>query len=480
MTSDGPAVERLREYLRTLKPEARAMLVAELERSVLRGDEAAGSELILQELRRAIRVARQPVPRIGDAARLFFVPVEPFLIDDGADHKRLGRIARVSLEPIWDWMGRDLMPAEAKALSEDISRALSDDDRVKAEQLTRALHDRAILRIREAMAAVSGDDRARRRLAVQVGTPRAFEDLGTLAGILASRDVFADLGRRLPNHMRVFEREQIDAVESLLDAATAQKTAATAPAGKSDVFLYGIILVMGRLASPWQLIRIATRAADSDDIARIAETPYAVAVTLVIGEVECAVSDLRAELKARRPVTSLLKNIHDAARGLRSEIDLSGESQWSRQLTAIRTEVSNVLKAEIESTPGRVRRLLRPRPAKDIAAGSLLDATDVSEAEMLVEFVGACRTYANELAVNEVTMRSYSELQHYLESGTKVLLDALRHAGDADRPFRQSQVDAAIRFCRVVFGTDYAGLLAKAAEIAVQAATAERKSSVRA
>jgi hypothetical protein len=102
---------------------------------------------------------------------------------------------------------------------------------------------------------------------------------------------------------------------------------------------------------------------------------------------------------------------------------------------------------------------------------------DVSEAEMLVEFVGACRTYANELAVNEATVRSYSELKHYLESGTKVLLDSLRQAGDADRPFRQSQMDAAIRFCSIVFGADYAGFLAKAAEIAVQSAIAEPKSA---
>jgi len=196
----------------------------------------------------------------------------------------------------------------------------------------------------------------------------------------------------------------------------------------------------------------------------------------VIGEVEYMVSDLRAELKAHRPVTALLKNIHDAARGLRSEIDLSDDSPWSRRLTSIRTEVSNMLKTEIELTPGRVRRLLRPRPAKEIAPGSLLDATDVTEAEILVEFVGACRNYAGELAVNEATMRSYSELQHYLESATKVLLDALRHASDADRPFRQSQVDAAIRFCRTVFGADYAGLLAKAAEIAVQAGSADGKS----
>lgn len=476
MTSDGQAVERLRDYLRTLKPEARAMLVAELERGVLRGEESAGGELILQELRRAIRMAGQPVTRIGDAARLFFAPVEPFLIDDSADHKRAGRLSRLSLEPIWEWIRRDLIPAEVKALSEDINRALLADDRVKAEQLTRALHDRAILRIRDAIASVSGDDKARRRLAVQVGTPCALEDLATLTAILANRDVLGELARRLPSNLRTFERDQTDAVKSLLEAAAVQKTQTGAPVAKADVFLYGFVLIMGRLAAPWQLIRIATRAAETDVAARIAETPYATAVTIVLGEIECMVNDLRGELKARRPVTSLLKNIHDAARGLRTEIDLSGDSPWSRQLTAIRTEVSNVLKAEIESAPGRVRRLLRPRPAKDIVAGSQLDATDVSEAELLVEFVGACRTYAHELAVNEMTMRSYTELQNYLETGTKVLLDALRQAGDADRPFRQSQMDAAIRFCRSVFGADYAALLAKAAEIAIQTANFERKS----
>ena len=39
-----------------------------------------------------------------------------------------------------------------------------------------------------------------------------------------------------------------------------------------------------------------------------------------------------------------------------------------------------------------------------------------------------------------------------LDSGTRALLDGLRHAGDDDRAFRQSQVDAAVRFCAKVFG----------------------------
>ena len=135
-----------------------------------------------------------------------------------------------------------------------------------------------------------------------------------------------------------------------------------------------------------------------------------------------------------------------------------------------------MLKPEIDATPGRVRRLLRPPPAKEIHPGSTVDSIDVDDVQARVEFVSACRNYAGELALSEVTLRAYSELTQYLETGTKVLLDALRHAGTGERAFRQSQVEAAIRLCRSLFGIDYAEALAKAADVAVQAATAERKS----
>ena len=99
MAGDGKSVERLRQYLRELKPAARSILIGELERSVLRGDEATGASpvlgasLVLQELRALLREQREGAQRIGSAARLFVAPVEPFLVDDVADHKHPGRIA---------------------------------------------------------------------------------------------------------------------------------------------------------------------------------------------------------------------------------------------------------------------------------------------------------------------------------------------------------------------------------------------------
>ena len=446
------------------------MLIAELERGLLRGEEVAGAELVLQELRRAVRSSGLSAERIGSPARQFFQPLEPFLVDDALDHKHHGRIARAALDPIWAWLVRDVVPAAAKAYADDVTGALIVADTARADILTRAFQDRAAEAIAAAFTAVQSDERARRKLAAQIGTPRAFDDVQSVLSVLQMRDAIAAFSARLPTQIRNLTDDQIAAIRATLDAAGARDR---------RIFLFGLLVLMSRLALPSQLTRLATAAAESDKAARVAESPYGVAVTIVLDELERMARELREELKSGRgvAVTSLLKSIHDGVRGLRTEMDLPVDTAWGRQLAAIRAEISGLLKAEIESVPARVRRLLRPRAAKDIPTGAVLDAEDVAEAETMIAFVAACRNYASELAVNEITMRVFSELQQYLDTGSQALLDGLRHAASADRPFRQSQVDAAVRFCGRIFGQDYASALAKAAEVA---ANAERKAAAKA
>lgn len=436
------------------------MLIGELERGLLRGEETAGAELVLQELRRSARETGRPSQRIGSLARLFFQPLEPFLVDDAATHKHPGRIARVALEPIWEWISRDLLPGEAKSVSGEVSRAYAENDTARAELLARGFQDRVAQRMQEALAAADTDDKAKRRLAVQVSTPRAFEDLQAVLGILKLREPLSVLSKRIPSHIKSLDESMRDDIKALLDSP------AIVP---PDMFLPALLVVMSRLATPWQLIRFATKAAGSDLAARVAETPYAIAVSIVLAEIERMVGELRLELRSGRgvAVSALLKTIHDAVRGVRTEMDLSVDSTWGKQLAAVRAEISDLLKSEIESMPGRVRRMLRPRPAQEIAFEATLNADDVAETESLVEFVGTCRNYAGELAISEMTQRAYTELQQYLEVSTQVLMGALRQANDTDRKFRRSQFDAAVRFCAKVFGAEYAAQLAKAGEVAL-------------
>jgi hypothetical protein len=455
-------IDRLRQYLSELSPQARTLLIGEFERSLIGGDEAAGTDLVLSQLRDIVREQREGGPRIGHCARLFFKPLEPFLVDDRADHSHPGRIARGSLETLWTWLRRDLLPDEAKALADEVTEALLASDVARAEELTRVFQDKAAAAIEASLAASADDEKFRRRLQAQVGTGRAGEDAKTLKCVLAGRVRLAALSGRLPLRITNLANRELDEFKGLIEEASAEN---------GELFLYALLMVMSRLAAPWQIVRLGIKAAGSDVAARVAETHYGVTVTIVLAELERLVSELRTDLRSGRGVAvgALLKAIHDTARGLRTELDLPVDSTWGRALAAQRAQTADLLRSEIESMPGRVRRLLRARPSAEIRANSSLDPDDVAETEALVGFVGNCRYFAGELALNEVTQRTFSAVQQYLDSATRALLDGLRHAGEADRNFRQSQVDAAVRFCALVFGKDYAALLAKAAEVATAA-----------
>jgi len=460
MANNGLPVDRLRDYLRELKPEARALLMAELERGRLRGEELPAIGLILQELREAAPHGRALPSRIGDPQRLFFAPLEPFLIDDRSGRKHPGRIARMSLEPIWRWLSTDVMPAKTSAYEEETKWHILAGDTGKAEAQARALQDQAIAHVEAALAAFHGDVKGRRRLAGRIGTPNALEELNDVLALFKARDALGAIAARLAPHIGNLADEQLENVHALLDSEAIRS---------HDLGLYALLMVMSRLGARWHLIRLAVRNAETDVASRIAQTPAALAITLVLDDVELHATQLREALDERDldSVVALVKEIHDAARGLRTELDLSGDQPWGRQLAAVRADVSAMLEEQIVTVPGRVHRLLRPR-ARGEGAG--LDDRDIAEVEALIDLVNACRTYAAELAINEVTLRVQSQLQHYLDTGMPALLDGLRQAGPGEGAFRQAQVDAAVRFAAKIFGADYAAVLVKAADVAAHGA----------
>jgi hypothetical protein len=457
MAGGGTTVERLRQYLREVAPSARSMLIAELERNLLRGDESAGAHFMLQELRAIVREQHETAPRIGNSARLFFQSLEPFLVDDAADHRHPGRIARAALESLWTWIRRDLLPEEAKVLTEAVSEALLANDNARAAQLMRAFQDRVGGAIEAGFCADAADDGSGRRLLAQIGTPRAAEDATVLLRALKYRDAIAAFASRIPLQILNLADNQLADTKALIDAAAANE---------NDILLPALLTVMSRLSATWQLIRLAVCAADSNIAARVAETPYAVTVEIALAEVDRLVGELGNGLHSGQGVAigMQLKTIHDAMLGLRKELALPVDSGWGRRLAAQRVQLSDLIRTQVEVMPDRVQHLLRPRPSTEIRPDSELDVDDVAATATLIEFVGNCRQFAGEPVTGELAQRAFVELRQYLDGATGALLDGFRHAGTADRRFRQSQVNAAARFCAVVFGKAYAAPLFKATE----------------
>jgi hypothetical protein len=459
------STERLRDYLAQLPPRSQALLMREFERAVERGEDAATANFVLEQLRKIVRGNDDDArPRTDNPTRLLFRPLEPFLIESGVAI-RPGQIRRASLLQLWQWLAREATPALVSEFETALARGPESGTSPEIEAIARKLQHAAAEAIQAVVKPEPGVDN--RRALSRIGPPDVVEDLSSIAFVLQAREAVETLNSRLPSYLRVFNDTQISALMSAINVPSLQSP---------QLLPFALSLVIQRLAEPWQIIRMAIRMAASDDEMRVAATPYGVAVTIALHDLSCLAATLRADIKRGRfgEVAEHLKTLHDGVRGLRTELDLRNDSTWGRQLASIRADISSALQSEIDSVPGRVRRLLRQRTDKDIAAAAPINPSDVDETTALIEFVAVCRTYASELAINEVTMRTYSDLQHYVEQSTEALVQSLRGSDVKGRAYRQMQVAAAIRFCDVLFGADYASLMSRAAENAV---TGERKSS---
>jgi hypothetical protein len=460
------SIERLREYLVRLPPQSQALLMREFERAIERGEDTTVANFVLEQLRKIVRGSDEEArPRTDDPARLLFRPLEPFLVDSNFPI-RPGQIRRASLVPVWQWLIREGAPEQVREFEATLARVGETGTTSALESAIRKLQLATADAIFKIAAPMAGGGDKQRALA-RIGPPAVIEDLLPIGSVLQAREALDTLNGRLPSFLRVFAESQIASIGPSLNVASLQTP---------QLLPFALSLVMQRLSAPWQIIRLAIKMAASDDEIRVAATSYGIAVSIALHDLSCLAASLRADIRRGQfdNVGEHLKALHDGVRGLRTELDIRNDSTWGRQLTSLRADISNALQSEIDSVPGRVRRLLRQRADKDIPAGARLDASEVDETAALIDFVAICRTYASELAINEVTLRTYSDLQHYVEHATEALVQSLRGGDNKARAYRQTQVAAAIRFCDVLFGHDYASLMSRAAENAV---TGERKPS---
>ena len=422
------------------------MLMREFERSLERGEDATVANFVLGQLRTMIRAVESDfAPRFNDSQRLLFRPLEPFLAEAHASVGP-GQIRRNSLPPVWTWLARDGAPDAARALAEALER--SDDPDA-------AVHKFRPIAIAAITALLAEPDQ--RRAMARIGPASAIEDLPAIGAVLQNSDALALFAGKIPSRFRVLGDAQIAVVTSALALQT------------PPMIPFALRLVMQRLPASWELVRLAVHAAATDDGQRVAAHPFGVAVPMAIENLSQIAARLRDDIRRGQldHACDHVKAVHDGVRVLRTELDIRNDTAWGRSMAMLRVDASGALKSAIDNVPGRVRRLLRQRPDKDVTPTTRLDPTEIDETAALIDFVAVCRSYASELAINEVTLRTFSDLQSYVETSTEALVESLRTCEMGVRSLREQQARAAIRFCEVLFGHDYAVLMSRSADNAL-------------
>jgi len=349
-----PEPDRIQDFLRRLTPLSRNNLLIELERLEACDAAVPGSATVVEKLRMEFRKDGQTHNRLDNPARYFFAPLEPLLVDGAPEHANSGRILRGSISPVWEWISRNLLPTMTRDYVNAMNRLIAADNQREAGRVVSTFQTKVVKSLEGTLSAPDSAALARTKLAIYTASQAAYDDATKMLSVLRARDVLAKLGDALPAKIGKFDDAQVAKISALLDGVR-KTNAETVP--------FALALVATRLKTPWHLIRLATKAAPSKNVADVAATPYAAVVSMVLDRLEDSRSVLRIALRNNRVLVAkeILTEIYDAEYALQVRIDRFDESDWGKRLQILMSAISALVEAEVSRFPDNVDHILASR-----------------------------------------------------------------------------------------------------------------------
>ena len=347
-------IDRLWEFLQKLTPLSRNCLLSELERLELCGIDMPGSADIQAKLRAEFRKDGSAQTRATSPSRYFFAPLELLLIDGAPEHANSGRISRSTLTPIWEWICRDLLPTMARDYVKAVSDQVTANKPREALKIAAAFQIKVIKVLENTLASPKSTEQARAKLGQYTASRTAFDDVVKMLRVLRARDALAKFNDGLPEKITKFDDVQVAKIGALLD---------TFKKANAEAIPFALALVARRLKTYWQLVRLATKAAASKNAADVAATPYAIAVSMVLDELDDKRLELRTALKHERVLIAraLLASIYDTEYALKVRIDQIEQSEWGIRLQQSMDAIAALVAAEVNRFPENVGHILGSR-----------------------------------------------------------------------------------------------------------------------
>ncbi|GAB4516526.1 MAG: hypothetical protein Tsb0019_15990 [Roseibium sp.] len=465
MTYSDQLEAKLKTYLSSLNPKAVEALVRNLERAKTRKDADPHLQFILAA---AVGLLRKPKPagadlpggeqRRSQIKRMFFAPLDGFLINETLPNRQEGRIQRGMLDRVWTWLGRDVMATDVKMVLEQAGNASVSGERVDA--LVQALRTRAVDAIATKLSQAEISEKEYRRMAAELGGARGVAELKDIQKIFAAERWLLPFLQNIPERINEHRLKQDTDVLNLVDNCSARFP--------SHVPVLAAALVE-RADMPSALCTFAGRLAGDSDPKAIAKSQFAPFVDVVMSEAErLQILALDHHRNNPDPVafSQALSEYHDLVRGVERDMDLSVTGRWHKQLADTKRSISNVVTGELNGAHGCVRRALQV-PKFDQNGKLQTDEAAVADAVRALRVVTIVRNASETFAVNDIGKRTRQAVEQTLEILARSLISDLAKLRGPQLEAQLAAVDVAIMLSEIYYGSDYAAQLRRSRQSAL-------------
>jgi len=459
--------EKLKGFLATLPPKVLSPLAMAVERDRLMGRSDLPHDMIMEGLRPALRRAEAKPQRVPTPLRLFCVPFEDLIVPGPRPNqapslqKKHGRIFRSSIQPIWHWLGSELLPHLHNEQCRALTHAILEGDQKKIRHEAEELHRTGAAAIQRALSGVEVDSPRHRRLAERLGGTHVVEDAREMAWVLEAAGELLDLQDRLERPVEEFDPNLAEPVRRTYDML-AEHMPDSAP--------YAVLVAMGRLRKPWQILRVVKIISRNETDFLASRTDLRVIGDLLMSDLE-DVADAVAATDARdfdpQDLIDHLRVFTELSGGITKEMGLRKEGEWGQRLVKARGRISDAMDSLMERAPKEVGKAIPfnrmgtygGRGAKKPDVSNHPNAERSEQALKLAQLIGGARPYASAGAFSVAYNEATGELREVLTTYANQIVEQIHKADPEDRPIPIAYGELCVRLSEPILGEEEAALL---------------------
>ena len=402
--------EQLTAFLGSLPTATALKVFAALEADRAAGGKELPHDEMIGKLREKLLSQDAVFPsRRQDAQRLFFTPIEDFLIGAHAGHKRKAQIARTSLNPIWRLLMTDKASNDTALAAACLDDALIAGD--ASPGLERALFIAAEASLGRLCARGDHDAQGRRNLIEDLGSEDAVEDMMELHQLMSGVDSLKALQQLIPSSTPSLTEEQFYELRALFLSAHEQTP---------GVGAYVLLALKGRLERPWRALGVYYHMArGADDRLLSAKDEVMVLPESLISDLETMARTLEADCANPLDADAAMLRVSyfaDFADGMARHAAKNGDNVYLNRIEACREVAGEALDRFAEQALASLRAVLpvrhsggssklasmRPDIARHIPARRFEDAADagvlIAKSPEIAQRLGADQYFSSSIA----------------------------------------------------------------------------------
>lgn len=451
----------LQDLLGQLPDDKAVPLAAAIEMDRVKGQHNMPYEDILDGLRPVLAKSKLPPLRVPTPMRVFCEVFEDLIYVGVSRKKQRGRIDRNSLNPIWNWLGQDLISDMHGNLTGKLKTHIIASEKEKRDAVVAQLHEAAAEALTRALENLEPGTEPYQALAQKLGNSKIIEDARDIALVLSIAPQITHLQKMFPKPIKRLSQTDIESIRRYYDFL-ARNTPTHLPA----VFY----MFMGRMADPWFVLPVARSLVSSDGKTTLGTSPLGFLGNLLLNEVEALASYVQSALAHDTPGDAVLDALNEFARlieGLTSEIAVDDPKEWRQTLIDCRALVGGAMEMQLEKIPQIVMAALPAATFGNFAGKFVIkadlaswpDPDKVGVAMTQAAILGGARQFATQAAFATVHGEMVDRVGRFLLQYGDSVVDEIRASDLEDRDRARAHLEIAVRLTQYVLGDTEADLL---------------------